>query len=690
ALDAFHRFDDQQAQLYVDRISKDSAASRAAIFLQVQLEGKLIPKGLSSKPARLLWNSMTEDSLRTHWLKICRLIQTRQTNSLCNAALQFFHSPYFTSPLLLRLALQSFIDEMFREEYCDKKIARLLQDEFQRVWGDDGVMLYKLCCCCGMEKEEQPGEIAQAFEESEQEWRNRLTKQERALILARAAQWHEKENKQKKLYFSPFSTRTKCIGHTDSIRLYKKANRLSPQVEYFQKLVELQYASNAPWKNIESTLTDWKTLFPKDAAPLIYLFEEAEGRNALQKALTYLEQAEQIDHLNPKVRDARHRLVWKNILKHLKQDKRHLVKKDLEKVDYANMKPFKQALFQGVEKLLLFMESNYNTLKSESFSTFQILLFHHLNYAAEMKNEKALNQVIPLPELSDEIQIGCYFDLYDALLSIRDALLLPQKWHQNFPAWILKAPILKEDLLLRICRTIESYHNPLVVFAATSRGLKDNGPNLHKFMYYRSLLLVMNHWDSDEMQMECCFAALHLSNIIHDFEFANLCKTSIGKSLYNTLDLLGVNTEKINLDELIVLTEKELDQILRREKRRKVPSKSSFRSRIFSSKRSPIFERIIDNIPVSTSVVEEIFKDIFEEDDFEEDDGLEDDVFEENDFDMDGFMKDIIADDNFITSNQIEETSKKIKTKRKGKQKKKENHKDETPQNKKDLQQTFW
>lgn len=632
ALDAFHQFDDAKARLFLDRISEESPVSRAAVFLREQLEGKHVPKGLTSKPARMLWNAMTEDSLRTHWLKICHLIKTRQGQGLYNAAQSFFRSQYFSSPVMLRLALQLFVDELNHADYFEKRIFNLVKCEFDRMWGKDGLKFFSLTLCCASEKYDEPFEIAAQFEESIQNWGDLFTKTEQAMILARAAAWYEKEERLDSSFAFPFFMKKKRNEHKNSIRLYREANRLCPKGEYFQKLAQLQRDADYNGKDIESTLLKWKQAFPKDITPLIHLLEDAEERNTLQKALQYLEQAEQIDHLNPKVRNARHRLVWQNIKKHLKQMKWHLVRRDMEKVDLSGMKPDKQSLFRGVEKFLSYLEDDISKMEGEGISLPQILLIHHLNYASGMKIENKLNKIVPLPELSDAAGLEQYYDFRDALISFHDVPVFPAKWFDCFSKWILKAPWMKDELLLRICQTITNHHYPSVVMAATARGLQESGHNLHKYMYYRTFLLVANQVDSEDIQMECYFAALQLSKQQNDVEFVKLCQMHFGKMFHILLDVLGANTEKIKLDERIALRDEELAEILQREKKRKELPKviSRFTRYIPTNKRSKIVDRIISSIPLSPRLFDNVFDDDeFKDDEFDEMEGLEEEFLKE-------------------------------------------------------------
>ncbi len=85
--------------------------------------------------------------------------------------------------------------------------------------------------------------------------------------------------------------------------------------------------------HLEKVAENWARDFPDDPAPLLCLMEWAEERDALKKAVGYLDRAELLDRLNPKVRGARFRLLARNYFRHLKQNKPDLAAKDLEEIN---------------------------------------------------------------------------------------------------------------------------------------------------------------------------------------------------------------------------------------------------------------------------------------------------------------------------------------------------------------------
>lgn len=90
---------------------------------------------------------------------------------------------------------------------------------------------------------------------------------------------------------------------------------------------------HAGWREADAVALRWAEALPEAAKPYLYLTESCEQRNALKKALKYLAEAEARDALNPEVRRARWRLWVATAIRHLKNGKPHLARKDFEAMD---------------------------------------------------------------------------------------------------------------------------------------------------------------------------------------------------------------------------------------------------------------------------------------------------------------------------------------------------------------------
>jgi len=150
------------------------------------------------------------------------------------------------------------------------------------------------------------------------------------------------------------SKRKTDFGFLSPEGLYEKAARMAPAAETFRKWWELATDVGANKKDGDEAALAWSKALPQDARPLLLLMESAEDRDALKKALGYLEEAERLDALNPLVRKARVRLHVAVTLRHLKQKKFHLVEKDLAELESApHAQEGRRAAFVPAVRVLL-------------------------------------------------------------------------------------------------------------------------------------------------------------------------------------------------------------------------------------------------------------------------------------------------------------------------------------------------
>jgi hypothetical protein len=115
-------------------------------------------------------------------------------------------------------------------------------------------------------------------------------------------------------------------------QLYQRACSIDPSPEAFEKWLNWA-GEDSDWKAGEQAAEAWRRARPHDSRPLLYLMEAAEQREALKKAIGYLEQAEKLDALNPEVRRARIRLLVMGAIRHLRQRKIHLAEKELQALE---------------------------------------------------------------------------------------------------------------------------------------------------------------------------------------------------------------------------------------------------------------------------------------------------------------------------------------------------------------------
>jgi hypothetical protein len=111
-------------------------------------------------------------------------------------------------------------------------------------------------------------------------------------------------------------------------QLFERSCAIDPHREAFERWLE--WARQKPdWRAADRVAEIWRRALPNDSQPLLYLMESAEKREALNKAIGFLEQAEKLDALNPGVRRAALRLLVAQALRHLRQRKPHRAEQKL-------------------------------------------------------------------------------------------------------------------------------------------------------------------------------------------------------------------------------------------------------------------------------------------------------------------------------------------------------------------------
>ena len=125
-------------------------------------------------------------------------------------------------------------------------------------------------------------------------------------------------------------------GPTDFLypeRMYGRACEIDPSSEVFLKWMEWMEKGQFQRKHIDEVALVWHKAIPHDVRPLMVLAESAEKKNAFKKCLTYLDEAEQMDGLHPGIKKIRLRILAATAIRHLKQKKPHLAKKDLTEME---------------------------------------------------------------------------------------------------------------------------------------------------------------------------------------------------------------------------------------------------------------------------------------------------------------------------------------------------------------------
>lgn len=132
--------------------------------------------------------------------------------------------------------------------------------------------------------------------------------------------------------------------------VYAHAAGCHPSADVFQEWLDWAREMYEHWRPADEVALQWHQAMPDDPRPLLFLVDSAEQRNALRKAIGYLDRAEALDALDSRVVRARLRLLVSTARRHLKGGKLHLAEREFEQLaaqpgaDGAHPQAFLEAL----------------------------------------------------------------------------------------------------------------------------------------------------------------------------------------------------------------------------------------------------------------------------------------------------------------------------------------------------------
>ncbi len=126
---------------------------------------------------------------------------------------------------------------------------------------------------------------------------------------------------------SPTTPPDTYFVHID--RIFARAADCHPSAEVFGEWLGWVRETSDHWRPADEVALRWHEAAPDNPRPLLLLADSAERRNALKKALGYLDRAEALDALDSQVVRARLRLLVSTARRHIKGGKLHLAERDI-------------------------------------------------------------------------------------------------------------------------------------------------------------------------------------------------------------------------------------------------------------------------------------------------------------------------------------------------------------------------
>ena len=307
--------------------------------------------------------------------------------------------------------------------------------------------------------------------------------------------------------------------------LFKRACNIDPHREAFE--LWLNWARRqVDWRVAEAVAERWHEALPTHCQPLLYLMESAERRGALNKATAFLEEAQNLDAVNPEVRRAALRLVVAQTARHLRQRKPHLVEQDLAalealpQVQEGDRRAFLLALrwacelIRGNAELMPSLLTQIGRLLgSSAAAVLACETAGNLGGLTQADFDPYLGQGVSLDPLDSPASVIAR--VCALVEDVGATFTLPKSWHVRLTEELAKGPGKLEsrqvDLLGKAALRTNQKE---LAYAASAVGLGIGGPDTARFLLLRARALP--EWEV-ERRDDCIVAAIELGRRRRDF-----------------------------------------------------------------------------------------------------------------------------------------------------------------------------
>lgn len=309
-------------------------------------------------------------------------------------------------------------------------------------------------------------------------------------------------------------------------RLYQRACAIRSDAEIYRQW--LDHAQSAQWPNRkpDDIASRWSAAFPQDRRPLLHLAQSAEQRNAFDKALKYIERAERLGGVDPKVKRARLRLLVAKAVRHLKQRKLHLVDKD-----FAQIEQLPQATEKDRPAFLVSLRWVHAMLGDDSVEAARLhsqvqnllgsevaahVLLASVARECEYASTETDNLVKQLSAFRGKEIAGVIVRTCPIGRDMNIKVLLSAKWESLLKKWFKRSDCgLDEAGLLTMAGAALTADWREVAYYCSGHGLRHNGSAQARFMLLRGRSLP----DSADARRQKCFsAALGLAKRVRDMD----------------------------------------------------------------------------------------------------------------------------------------------------------------------------
>ena len=307
-------------------------------------------------------------------------------------------------------------------------------------------------------------------------------------------------------------------------QLYERAVALRPDAEIYKQWLDFVGSAGRADLKPDPIAQKWAAAFPEDPRPLLDLAESAEQRDAFDKALKHIEQAERLGGIDPKVKRARFRLLVAKAVRHLKQHKADLAAKDFAPLEQLPQMAEKDlpafflslqwvhAALQGDREQAAHLHDRVRELLGSPVAAAILLLStaRECDFASD-ETEELQKWLLAYQErdLLDAIvrtcQIGKDVDV---------ETLLPAKWGSMLVKWFKHSDgDLDSAGLLTMAQAALLADWLEVAYYCSGHGLQKGGPTQARFLFLRGKSLP---YSQENRKQDCFTAALELARRVRE------------------------------------------------------------------------------------------------------------------------------------------------------------------------------
>jgi len=306
--------------------------------------------------------------------------------------------------------------------------------------------------------------------------------------------------------------------------LYERACKAAPHPEAFQSW--LNWARKQGSRQLADEVAErWREARSTDIQPLLYLMESAEKRGAFKKSLKYLDEAENLDRLNPEVRRARLRLLLAAALRHLQQRKAHLAQGEIVAIEAVpEVRPGEIAALAAalrwcaaaVDRGKAVQDEQEAQLKKSMGSVAAYLLMASVAERAEMTSAASLSALkvakLPAAELLGGVSRACVLGEWAGL-----TMTLPHNWDKTLIEALSQpnCPLDAAQLLVLGEAALANFSTESA-YAVSTAGLATGSANA-EFLLLRARSLP---WWASVRREGCLMASLELARRERNTELA--------------------------------------------------------------------------------------------------------------------------------------------------------------------------